>query len=373
MNKFVETMDGYEINLQEYKIEKFLFTNQILFVKNRVWKVNFVGIIVILNDEGEEIKFFSRPKHSRDSSIFEVLSTIKKSTFSIENNDSEANSYVNHIYYLDNILKYYKKYGLHTERSKDYRKKIYGKVEFNQTIKKITPTFQGNNILYEKFMVKETQEKKTFVSKCILNVLKYELPKYQEILKTINIKEDIPKYNQKYIVSNLNKILKTTNNDNIKNVISNIIGYYTCVRYYSNNTKLIYATTSYHVVWELMVKKYLGNDFKKVTLNIGTSDIVNNQTLQIEIDFLNTKKKIIADAKYYSNIKKFDYKQAFYQYHLSSKLNTEFNEWKNMIIAPKPNNIYGEYKTLINRNEFDELNVDIRYLEVDKLIRQYIK
>ncbi len=375
-----QCLNDYQINeLSDFLINS---TNQ-LFVKNSNWIVNFVGYAEVSNNN-TIYQLYSFPKHFNfdqldiKTDFQNVVSSIikaNKNATSLNNNDNTLIS--NRLLYLNNIVDYYLQFGLYHKVDKVTVKGNPKKINFQKTIKKITPFVIEENFVYNQFINQQKTYNYTFITDCLVYFINEETKKYDFYFPhyQIEYEYDNQKFRDKqYVIKRLEEIYQYTFNDRVKYLIVNMLDYL------KNNlvnqaSELLLCTTNYELVWEDMVACLLGSNFQKTTFNISKANH------KIVIDHFDSVNKIIFDAKYYqTNFKQktaVDYKQLFYHYHIAHEMNDNsygqkqiYQQWKNGLI--KPIETESKVENYLIRDEYDGVNIDEYFINTKQTIEYYL-
>ncbi len=374
-----QSLSDYQINeLSAYLLES---TNQ-LFVKNSNWIVNFVGYAEI-NSNNITYQLYSFPKHFNFDKLdikvdFQnVVTSIIKANKNVTGINNDERLITNRLLYLNNIVDYYLQFGLYQEINKIAVKGTPKKINFQKTIKKITPIVIEDNFVYNQFVNQQKTYNYTFVTDCLVYFVNEETKKYNFYFPNYQIEYEYNKQifrDKHYVIKRLEEIYQDTFNDQVKYLIKNMLDYL------KNNLltqaqDLLLCTTNYELVWEEMVACLLGSNFQKTTFNISEANH------KIVIDHFDNVNQIIFDAKYYqTNFKQktaVDYKQLFYHYHVVHEMNDNsykqkqmYQQWKNGLI--KPIECESKVENYLNRDEYDGVNIKEYFINTNQTIEYYL-
>lgn len=365
---------------------------------NNSFTIEFVGYVLSQNKV-----LLSFPKHfSRSDSdennlndMKDILSLVSLGKNNIGSFDGDEDGQFPLKSYME-ILNYYKRYGLYHTRIHKERKGYKGNINWNKTIQKSTKVVSNNNILFLPFVINEKNISPIFLSECMEYVFADAYNSFSSVLDLIipykvtsldNIFNDL-----NFVIRKLHSFKSILFKDSEKILLNNLIKYFQWKSDYHDKSNMI--TTHFSRYWEAMVNLYLSKSFyeindNKITFNeekapynfkkvpgvklepsIGSNNN-NKQSItrdfKIEYDHYVKENNTIYlfDSKYStSELKKLDYKQSFYYYHLKSEnVNTDIY---NGLVAPTSKSYYT--KIHIDRSDIDGLKIIEHYLNVKKVI-----
>lgn len=246
--------------------------------------------------------------------IILLLKTLENNT---KNKKSDKNYYIDenlsdsfpissYIY----IMKDYIYNGYYKETKNKYLIGKNGKIYWNKTIKQITPIFQNNNAIYDKFIIKKNT---FFEDNLITYIHQYCVYKSFKLFGWIygNFIPQKPKlkYNKDIFIKTIQKKEYTNFNDknkllfyHMKKIINNLDNNNL------NNTNITFGTNRFEYIWENMIDNIFGINNKKdyfpktywIIKNIdGTKNNKKNANLTPDSIMIINDTIYIIDAKYY--------------------------------------------------------------------------
>lgn len=398
--------DGDE--LEKSDVEYWNLNNHIKQSQNKL-RVDFVGFII--KKDKVLLSFPKKYDYNSLTSDEEKINILKKIIGIVVSEERSKGSYdINnkeefpYKAYFD-VMMYYKTYGLHFHEYKENKMGYAGNINWNKTFKKSEKYIYDNNIIFMPFVINKKITLSNFISECMEYILTDVYLNYSKYL------EEFIMYNSKS--SNTifedfelcyRQLLLIKNNyfkDIEKKLIEALINYFKWKSEHSDSIKMI--TTKFEIYWEMLVNSYLNNNFVEVdenydlVLNKNYKKIIfkkerdyiehddirrnNKNSYFIEFDHLhvNEENKIIYlfDSKYFNDdVNKFNYKQAYYYYHLKNRY-TDYVIY-NGLILPTAKEYYS--KIHVNRDfisntniKNDGLKIIEYYINLSDVIEDYLR
>lgn len=379
--------------------------------QNGRYDINFVG--VILKENGEII--YSFPKkyaekieeiNQEDCDLLLTYMLMKGNKASFGDEDTTnfpLRSYIN-------IVDYYRKYGLYKDNITIYKNRLNGNINWKKTIKKIDPVITNNNLIYPSFIVDYKYNIDIFLTECMKYTLSYTFNRFKRcnvnnyyILNFFD--QDIinnPMFMDfEYIVDRLKFILNKTFNDNIKNLIKNMIDFFSWISKTGDKSNIGLVITDFNNDWEKLVDFYLNRKlhnkkvkFKKKTINKSQID-VSGRITEFELDHYlydeDTKIIYILDSKYYNynDINQgisFNFKQFVYHFNVlkyANKQKIAYDKIINCLIMPSYDedhialNYECDYSFFDNNSNLNEelykVKIEEYYINLKRLMLEYTK
>lgn len=398
--------DGNELNKSD--IEYWNLNDYIKQNQNKI-TADFVGFIIkkdevllafpkkydytILND-GEKIDILKK--------IINIIVKDERSRGSYNLNNKDEFPYKA---YFD-IAMHYKKYGLHFNEYKEEKMGYAGNINWNKTFKKSEKYISNGNVVFIPFVINQKFTLANFIGECMEYVLTDVYLNYKEYLDGVIPYNNKPKNtifkNYELCYKQLIAIKNMYFKDIEKKLIDALINYFKWQTQHSSSVKMV--TTKFETYWEKLVENYLNTNFigldanKDLILDINKSNNIkfikqsdyiehdevrkgNKDAYSIEYDhiYINDNDKIIYlfDSKYYNeDVKHFNYKQAYYYYHLRN-LYPEYTI-HNGLVLPTEKDYYS--KVHINRDfisntkeKNDGLMIMEYYINLKEIIDEYLK
>ncbi len=364
---------------------------------NRKVTISFVGCIIKNNSV-----LFSFPKHytiNNKMTIDDIKSCMKSimNLLSLKSinlgilEEGEKENFPFKAYYL--ILTYYNKFGIYRSLLEYTENGYSGKINWNKTINKSTKIIQNDDVIFLPFVVNNKKSIDVFLSECMIYILN-DASKYHQLINLVipfNMKVKNNIFNNKNAVINKLKHIKNYHfKDHEKELIQSFICYFMWSNSLNGSCKII--TTIFENYWEKLVKLYLNhnfggyvdnyilwnNDSKMLNLINPDMEYIESQNVtkkgltskfKIQYDHLyldvSNKKVYLFDSKYYQNeINKFNYKQAFYYYHLKYQYKNYFII--NGLVIPTSKAYYR--KIHVDRQDRDGLLIVEHYINLKEVI-----
>lgn len=400
--KFNITQDGTVIN--ESMIKKYDLSMYDNDIKDNN-KINFVGFSI----QGDSI-LVSFPKNYFingelpnlgyvDNTMMNVRllinTMIKYSLQSQRNNKNfhygnESNHKSNFPFFdFYEIYNYFVQHGIYQVSQYSYSSTAQGKVNWKKTIQNSPYVFTDNGIVYTNPIKKTNIMNHNFISMCMINAINFTINKFNFILdmkpiQSHKIKFDYPK---EFIIKELNKNLSITFDSKKRNLIKNLISFY------SNNLdggSYYLKVYKFEHCWEVMVNNFLNKffiDMKDDFIEFSHNIIIENikfskkkfavdEKHHIELDHFAKKdnKIFIFDSKYYQEINLLDYKQLAYNFLLSHYFSKQHED----VICSSVLFLPGNEENTLNHNIKTEYRNDLPlktheyYLDIVKVMQAYL-
>ncbi|WHX66059.1 hypothetical protein QNH26_20680 [Peribacillus frigoritolerans] len=402
--KYTIVQDGTLLKKDIEKKYKSYFTYRDIKSSNKGDYFNFVGFIFT-----EQETLVSFPKHffseedlseinknplNLDTYLELLFKIIQKSMSSKNKRLFQVKQEINKSYPFEaffNIYQYYQKYGLFTQEREIKKFGYNGKVLWKDTFNKSPLVINNGNLLFMPPMVRMRVTDYVFISKCMTYVINTTIDKFHFLFKLPRVSleyKDIDFNNSEKIIKNLMQIKQYHFKDIHLRLIEDLIVYFKNQNH--GNKHLEIKIYSFHLIWEDMIKDYLNKYFSKINddneeiIFENTGDKKHNfqkrefeldsrrnikalKTYKIEPDyyFKDGKNKYIFDAKYYTEVKKLDYKQITYYFLLKNFENDRKLKIYNALILPTS-------ESGIKNIHFD---LDEEFCEVDeefKIVEYYL-
>lgn len=391
--------------------------------KDKKYVTNFVGFIIV-----EQNIIVSLPKHFLSEEQLESLnhqsaermgeikyyikllfnnirkSSMDKSISSIGLNKDMNKNFPMKAFF--EIYEYYKKFGLYYNEVKINKFGYSGKINWNRTIKKSPILVSNNNLIYSPFVIEKNKNNTVFVSECMAYAINTTLDKLSLFLNLERIDyeyENINWENRKLIITKLQESLNHSFKDSQKNLIKNLILFFSHENVGDKTIKLTLKT--FNLVWEKILENYLENYFlevegeflkfrdvknkekkifKKGSLEVDKRSNKNSYKLEPDYYYLTHDFKLILDAKYYNEVKGLNYKQASY-YFLSKHDQIDKFEYKktyNILLLPTDREMnhtdnrktHFIFNPEFNKDETDSnMKISEQYFQIKKLMELYLR
>lgn len=347
---------------------------------------NFVGIVI-----KEENVLISWPKHFRKKEeikhevdedkrlLFDILLKYMDKTEAMyaQNNIETSTLDYYPLEAFQNVLQYYKKYGLYREERVIKQKGYMGKINWKDTINKSDKVISNQQLLYIPFEINKKTNENVFLSECMAYVINETISLLSFLFSKevrVNIEYNKELFSNKTFILNLLKSFKgKVFKDINKKLLHNLIEFFENL---NSRGKFIYKNHFFESTWETMVEEYLNRNLAAIT-NSQINFIPNNNQFQfhkksftisgwkIEVDHYDNKGNItyILDSKYYQKIDSLNYKQIVYDYFLRE----DKNQRVNALILPTERNNYTT--THIDRVHEDDLYIALHYLNIKEIMK----
>lgn len=404
-HKLFFRLDGEEIEPE--LIEKFNLRKDSRNIRYSYSKkcevLNFVGFII-----QDNMLLISLPKHYtyRDNLVnmtetdiyllFNVL--LRDQVKNVKNYIGEIENYESNFPFKSffSIYRYYTNYGLYKETRTITKPGYNKKIEWKDTIRKSTNIISGNNLIYIPFYSKEIKKEHVFLTECMVYAISYTLKNYSMFVKgkipTQNFNNFDFFSNREYVLSKLKKIYSEVFKDIDKQLIRDLIDFFSFVPEGGNTTIKHY---NFELIWESMVEKYL-NDFFVEVVDEGlvfskqkTNEKFNFKKEVFYVDkahprnrlepdhyFNDGDQQFIFDSKYYSKVHDLNHKQVAYYTFLRKKANQTYNA---LIVptenesSPLPTPLHFELKESFYAHPDDQIKIWEYYLNMADAMENYIK
>lgn len=393
-------IDGQQIKseaIEEFRLRE--YSRNLRFSRNLNSEVlDFVGFVI-----NEDATFISLPKHyvskvgieslgeTDVALLFQVLMT---------NQMKNADKYNGPVKDFDStfpfraffsIQQYYEKFGLYKEEIVVSKPSYTGKISWKDTIRKSANVISSGKIVYLPLFVKETQNKQVFLSECMAFAISYTLEKFPYFVHGRFPRTNLQKFdlwlNRDYVIGRLRKIHSEVYKDIHKNLVKDLIEFYSNV---PDGGIITMKHYNFEIVWESIVEKYLNDHFNFMDKRRGLI-FENNQGVKfrkakfyvdkvhprnrIEPDhyFKDNSSQLIFDAKYYSTISSINYKQVAYQYFLN---NNDLVTSNALIIPTEGKNrseVHFELKEEYYTDQYGAIKIWEYYMNMKLAMQNFIK
>ncbi|MHA7136603.1 hypothetical protein ACRTEV_04950 [Rossellomorea arthrocnemi] len=347
-------------------------------------KCNFTGLVV----KGQNIliswpkKFHTPGNLEPDSNediklLFDILVKYLDLTEECAMNEDDKNLFQDSypLKSFQNILQYYRKYGLYREENNIETKGYSGKIDWKKTMAKSNKVISKGKLLYLPFIIKDKFSENVFISECMAYVinettelLSFILPKREYI--DLEYNKDVF-LNRDFVLSKLQSFKGKIFKDINKKLLHDLITFFEQL---GNPSEFKYKNYYFSSIWEDMIGEYLNrnlfyidtdkHEIKKncKIFNFGKRRFgVGNREIEVDHYFETDTHIYILDSKYYQSVQELNYKQIAYDYFLR-------NEEKVVINALIVPNHIAEIK-----NHFayvkDNLFISEHYLVVRDIMR----
>lgn len=347
---------------------------------------NFVGIVI----KGDYV-LISWPKHFRKLNeignesvedkqlLFETLLKYINETEAMYAYNNVDTSSLN-FYPLEafqNVLHYFKTYGLYKEEKVIQKKGYVGKINWKDTLNKSNKVISNQQLLYIPFEIKNKTTENVFLSECMAYVIN-ETTSLLSFLFPKKVKIDL-EYNKElfankgFVLNELRALKGKIFKDINKKLLRYLIEFFENI---NSKGKFIYKNHFFQSTWELMIEEYLNRNLALIDKE-QISFVPNNNAFQfrkkpfrisgwtIEVDHYYKKDYVtyILDSKYYQDIDALNYKQIVYDYFLRE----EGSQIVNALILPTE---YSNYTTThIDREKEDSLYISLHYLNLKDIMK----
>lgn len=297
------------------------------------------------------------------------------------------------------IYNYFQQFGIYTERITKTKRGYKGKISWKDTIRKSAKIYSGQNLLHFPYYIKDNKFQQVFISDCMAYAIDYTLERFSFLfnLPKSNYKKSSFDFfeNNDFVVRRLQKILNNTFKDINKNLISDLIAFFSDLKDHKKGGNIHIKIKYFNLVWEDMVGHYLNNHFVKVddenkmtfnSDNFSSKTIfskksfrvdksTNKYTIEPDHYFIDDERQYIFDAKYFDNLKNLNYKQYSYHEMLKSKAEDDKTFSALMLPSEKENSTKIHFILSDEYKEEDSNNTTIisQHLKTWEVMHSYLK
>ena len=364
-----------------------------------LYVVDFVGFLL---DENNDL-IVSFPKNYKVTDpyndaklLFKVLNRhlkIKPTTYSGDRSKQVFNSNFP-FYSFFKIYDYYKKYGLPYNEFKYLRENTGDKIDWKATVRNSKKFIVNNELVMYPFYSSVKLNITDFVADCVTYSINYTIDKFGLLLNCSRVEN--PRLNEntfknyKIVIQRLHSIYNITFIDNLKILLQNLINFFKEINFGNGFYLKHYA---FNLIWEDMVLQYINHNFVGINRNSLQFNENKDNSIQFKKEIFHPNKAIplqrvepdyyysddnvqyIFDAKYYSEIKKLDYKQIAY-YLFLNELDNHSRDRKtySAIITPSMEdntNLHFEFNSAYN-NTYSDLIILETGLDIKKIMKAYL-
>ncbi|WJP97270.1 hypothetical protein [Macrococcus bovicus] len=338
--------DGEELTKEVEHLFEDIFSYNDVRISSKKKLSNFVGFIFhesnwLVSFPKHYFDYKNKPLIAEPSDIETLFKCLMKynSYHPIEFGKEDVNNSSYPLKYFFNIYDYYKKYGLYYIEEKNKSFGYNGKIIWKETLQKSSQVISDGNIIYIPPIVQKNNMDYDFVTKCMAYAIDNTIEQFKKLLKLERTNFDISGVDwekKDAIIRRLKKIERETFKDKHLRLIKNLICFFQDIP--SGKGQYVFKTNNFKFLWEEMMSFYINNYllFESESNNIYFSDdkllIPHNfkkerfypdarrksKSRRLEPDLFNfiNNEMYIYDAKYYSEVKKLDYKQVSYYFLL---------------------------------------------------------
>ena len=326
----------------------------------------------------------------------------------MSNRRSEANSFAGqHVEFESDypfssffmIYRYFQQFGIYKENYTHTRVGYNGKISWKETIKNSTKVISQGNIIHLPLYIKQNKSKQVFISDCMSFAIDYTLDRFSYLFimpKTNNLASKFDYLNNlEYVINRLNTTKNSVFKDLNKNLIQDLIDFFTGLDENKNTGGDIHVKVKYfNLVWEKMIEDYLNNHFlglnnnelifsdnkikseyKFSRGNFKIDESENNFEIKPDHYFIDKNLQFIFDAKYYNKLKKFNYKQFSYHEILKHKIAKE--KTISALIVPSESSESSNVHFLLDDKFIGEDGVKtkiiLQKIKIKDVMRSYVK
>jgi len=327
------------LHVSELIKQKFQLSEKDLSGQDNSSKCNFTGMIIKSNDI-----LISWPKHffkSKDlylniekepKLLFDILVKYMDITeecyLNDESKDDKQESYP--LRAFQNILSYYKKYGLYREETTIEKQGYSGNIDWKKTASKSSKVISNGKLLFLPFVIKNRKTENVFISECMAYAINETFSLLSFILPNrtyIDIWYDRDLFlNKEFILVKLKSFKGKIFKDINKKLINDLITFFEML---GNVSEFKYKNYYFSSIWEKMITEYINRNlffmdangygiqenckvfnFEKQKFDIG------NRQIEVDHYYEDEASIYILDSKYYHTVRDLNYKQVAYDYFL---------------------------------------------------------
>lgn len=297
------------------------------------------------------------------------------------------------------IYRYFQQFGIYKENYTHTRVGYNGKISWKETIKKSTKVISQGNIIHLPLYIKQNKSKQVFISDCMSFAIDYTLDRFSYLFrmpKTNNLASQFDFLNNlEYVINRLNTTKSGVFKDLNKNLIQDLIDFFTGLYDNKNTGGDIHVKVKYfNLVWEEMIEEYLNKHFlglkdnelifseKKIKSeykfskgNFEIDESANNFKIEPDHYFIDKNLQFIFDAKYYSNLNKLNYKQFSYHEILKHKIAKE--KTISALIIPsessESSNVHFQLKDEFVGKDDIKTKIILQKIRIKDVMKSYVK
>jgi len=336
------------LNVSELIREKFQLSDKDLTGRDGS-NCNFTGLVIRGNDIliswpkhfFEDLEELLSNKEKEPKLLFEILlkyiNITKESYLNDENRETSQDSYP--LSAFQNILSYYKKFGLYREERIIEKQGYSGKIDWKNTLSKSYKVISNGNLIYLPFAIKEKKTENVFISECMafainetFSLLSFILPNQTHLEIDYNRELFL---NKKFVLAKLKSFKEKIFKDINKRLLNDLITFFEML---GNPNEFKYKNHYFSSIWETMVEEYINrnlllinNEEYKIQNNCNAFNFekqkfyIGNRQIEVDHYYEDEASIYILDSKYYHAVRDLNYKQVAYDYFLRKEEKSTVN------------------------------------------------